>query len=379
MASFSWGGDPLADITIEVGEQSWNLSKWPLAQKSAFFLKKFTSLVGDGERGKAICLHDLPGGARCFEAAAKWCYGEREEHPAVLLPELICLADFLGMDIEGRSFLDEVLAQLNAKLAPARGVIEVVEILEVLEGALLPHVRLAVEAGAEAAPKLQALAVPGLLTALSKRMGVLLKVSRKNDAALETCMQQMTECLAPTLSWGSEVFEALFRSLESDHGIPADPAYGVLKKQWEQRVSIFGLRYLEKASEEGHRDDDIAASEPPHKRCEAGEDGAGPAAGEQAMLLRGERRAPPAAPAAPAAAAAPAAGSVAALVDAIDFFGLPDEDFVHAVSLTSVSRGALAREVQRKLEAMAKLLAEKAALEAWRANLQSRLCHYCRI
>ncbi|KAG0467815.1 hypothetical protein HPP92_017143 [Vanilla planifolia] len=92
-----------SDITIEVGEMSFHLHKFPLLSKSRVLEKLITEQqsVGGEEEGEcSINLPDVPGGSRSFELVAKFCYGAKIEMNASNVVFLRCAAEYLQMNEE---------------------------------------------------------------------------------------------------------------------------------------------------------------------------------------------------------------------------------------------------------------------------------------
>ncbi|KAJ6841063.1 BTB/POZ domain-containing protein-like [Iris pallida] len=88
-----------SDITVEVGEMSFHLHKFPLLSKSVVF-EKLIKEKSDEEDGCIIKLPDFPGGAKAFELVAKFCYGVKLELTASNVVYLRCAAECLEMTEE---------------------------------------------------------------------------------------------------------------------------------------------------------------------------------------------------------------------------------------------------------------------------------------
>ncbi|KAK9061428.1 hypothetical protein SSX86_018609 [Deinandra increscens subsp. villosa] len=86
-----------SDVTIEIGETSFNLHKFPLISRSGLLSK----LIGDSfdEDGPICVVHlsDIPGGAKSFELIAKFCYDVKLEITSHNVISLRCASDYLIM------------------------------------------------------------------------------------------------------------------------------------------------------------------------------------------------------------------------------------------------------------------------------------------
>uniref|UniRef100_A0A7N0RHS0 Uncharacterized protein n=1 Tax=Kalanchoe fedtschenkoi TaxID=63787 RepID=A0A7N0RHS0_KALFE len=86
-----------SDVTVEIGEMSFHLHKFPLLSRSGLLEKLIEEL--SNEDGYCILqLHDLPGGAKAFELIAKFCYGAKIEITAQNVVSLRCAAECLQMN-----------------------------------------------------------------------------------------------------------------------------------------------------------------------------------------------------------------------------------------------------------------------------------------
>ncbi|XP_020592409.1 BTB/POZ domain-containing protein At1g30440 isoform X2 [Phalaenopsis equestris] len=101
MAWFCTTGLP-SDVTVEVGEMSFHLHKFPLLSKSILLEKLITekSKEEEEEGGCLIKLHDVPGDSKSFELIAKFCYGVKLEFTASNAVYLRCAAEYLQMTEE---------------------------------------------------------------------------------------------------------------------------------------------------------------------------------------------------------------------------------------------------------------------------------------
>ncbi|KAK1421230.1 hypothetical protein QVD17_23412 [Tagetes erecta] len=97
-----------SDVTIEIGDVSFQLHKFPLLSRS----KTLECLIGDAsdderkmkfEDEKQSCvlkLHDLPGGPEIFLLVAKFCYGVKLEVNSTNVVPLRCASEYLQMTEE---------------------------------------------------------------------------------------------------------------------------------------------------------------------------------------------------------------------------------------------------------------------------------------
>ncbi|KAF7809909.1 BTB/POZ domain-containing protein SR1IP1 isoform X1 [Senna tora] len=84
-----------SDVTVQVGEASFSLHKFPLVSKCGY-IRKLVSESSDADVS-FIELHDVPGGAEAFELAAKFCYGINFEIGIENIAMLRCVAEYLEM------------------------------------------------------------------------------------------------------------------------------------------------------------------------------------------------------------------------------------------------------------------------------------------
>ncbi|KAM6562157.1 hypothetical protein CsatB_022155 [Cannabis sativa] len=86
-----------SDVTVEVGQISFHLHKFPLLSKSGML----ESLIGEFSRREdnhcILQLNDLPGGAKAFLLIAKFCYGVKVELNASNIVIVRCAAEYLQM------------------------------------------------------------------------------------------------------------------------------------------------------------------------------------------------------------------------------------------------------------------------------------------
>uniref|UniRef100_A0ACD6AJ78 Uncharacterized protein n=1 Tax=Avena sativa TaxID=4498 RepID=A0ACD6AJ78_AVESA len=86
-----------SDITVVVGEPSFHLHKFPLLSKSALLERLIREKIEKGEDSCVIDLSDIPGGAKAFELAARFCYGVKFELTSSNVVHLRCAAEYLEM------------------------------------------------------------------------------------------------------------------------------------------------------------------------------------------------------------------------------------------------------------------------------------------
>ncbi|KAK7279341.1 hypothetical protein RJT34_24390 [Clitoria ternatea] len=88
-----------SDITIEVGETSFCLHKFPLLSRSGLLKKLIAdSSNEDGSTNCVLQLHDVPGGDKTFELVTKFCYGVKIEVTSSNVVSLRCAAEYLQMN-----------------------------------------------------------------------------------------------------------------------------------------------------------------------------------------------------------------------------------------------------------------------------------------
>lgn len=88
-----------SDITVEVGEMSFHLHKFPLLSRSGV-MEALIAEASEGEESCLIKIRNVPGGAKTFELVAKFCYGVKIELTASNVVHLRCAAEFLEMTEE---------------------------------------------------------------------------------------------------------------------------------------------------------------------------------------------------------------------------------------------------------------------------------------
>ncbi|KAL5211142.1 hypothetical protein ABZP36_006765 [Zizania latifolia] len=87
-----------SDVTVEVGDMSFHLHKFPLLSKSAF-LERLIEETSDQEEC-IIKLNGIPGGAKSFELVARFCYGVKIELSSENVVYLLCASEHLQMTEE---------------------------------------------------------------------------------------------------------------------------------------------------------------------------------------------------------------------------------------------------------------------------------------
>ncbi|KAL8531681.1 hypothetical protein ACS0TY_008322 [Phlomoides rotata] len=89
-----------SDITIEIGEMSFHLHKFPLLSRSGLLEKLIGELPGSDHSPCVLPLNQLPGGAKAFELVAKFCYGVKIELTSMNIVSIKCAAEYLQMTEE---------------------------------------------------------------------------------------------------------------------------------------------------------------------------------------------------------------------------------------------------------------------------------------
>ncbi|KAE9603358.1 hypothetical protein Lal_00008140 [Lupinus albus] len=87
--------DVPSDITIEVNGVTFSLHKFPLVSRSGR-IRRLVAEHRDSDISRVELLN-LPGGAECFELAAKFCYGINFEITSTNVAQLCCVSDYLEM------------------------------------------------------------------------------------------------------------------------------------------------------------------------------------------------------------------------------------------------------------------------------------------
>ncbi|KAK3022448.1 hypothetical protein RJ639_047585 [Escallonia herrerae] len=89
-----------SDITVEVGDMTFHLHKFPLLSRSGVMERMIAAASDKAEEGFSIKLSEIPGGAKTFELVAKFCYGVKLELTAANVVYLRCAAEHLEMTEE---------------------------------------------------------------------------------------------------------------------------------------------------------------------------------------------------------------------------------------------------------------------------------------
>ncbi|OMO72488.1 BTB/POZ-like protein [Corchorus capsularis] len=118
---YSWictSGLP-SDVTINIGELSFHLHKFPLLSRSGLLEKLIEESSNDDDGSScSLRLDDLPGGAKAFEVISKFCYGVKIDLTALNVVSIRCAAEYLKMTdeygdgnlvMQTESFFNEVL------------------------------------------------------------------------------------------------------------------------------------------------------------------------------------------------------------------------------------------------------------------------------
>ncbi|KAE9600835.1 hypothetical protein Lal_00011354 [Lupinus albus] len=84
-----------SDITIEVNGATFSLHKFPLVARSGR-IRRLVAEHRDADISRVELLN-LPGGAECFQLAAKFCYGINFEITSTNVAQLCCVSDYLEM------------------------------------------------------------------------------------------------------------------------------------------------------------------------------------------------------------------------------------------------------------------------------------------
>ncbi|KHN13450.1 BTB/POZ domain-containing protein [Glycine soja] len=87
--------DVPSDVTIEVNGGTFSLHKFPLVSRSGR-IRRLVAEHRDSDISRVELLN-LPGGAECFELAAKFCYGINFEITSTNVAQLCCVSDYLEM------------------------------------------------------------------------------------------------------------------------------------------------------------------------------------------------------------------------------------------------------------------------------------------
>ncbi|KAH7843174.1 hypothetical protein Vadar_013571 [Vaccinium darrowii] len=104
-----------SDITVEIGDLSFHLHKFPLLSRSGLLEKRIGELSTDDGLTSVVKFHNIPGGAKAFELIAKFCYGVKIELTALNVVGLRCAAEYLQMneDYGERNLISQTEGFLN--------------------------------------------------------------------------------------------------------------------------------------------------------------------------------------------------------------------------------------------------------------------------
>ncbi|KAJ6901861.1 BTB/POZ domain-containing protein [Populus alba x Populus x berolinensis] len=114
-----------SDVIIEIGEMSFHLHKFPLLSRSEVLENLIGEHSSEDEKRCVLQLHGVPGGAKTFLLAAKFCYGIKMELNASNVVSLRCAAEYLGMSedygeenliTQTENFLNEVFGSWTDSL-----------------------------------------------------------------------------------------------------------------------------------------------------------------------------------------------------------------------------------------------------------------------
>ncbi|XP_073134917.1 BTB/POZ domain-containing protein At5g03250-like [Henckelia pumila] len=108
-----------SDVTIEIGEMSFHLHKFPLLSRSGLLERRMGESTSSDVPACVLQLSELPGGAKSFELVAKFCYGVKIELSSMNVVCLRCAAEFLEMTEEYGE--GNLIAQTEGFLAEVLG------------------------------------------------------------------------------------------------------------------------------------------------------------------------------------------------------------------------------------------------------------------
>ncbi|KAI4349146.1 hypothetical protein L6164_009778 [Bauhinia variegata] len=86
-----------SDVTVEVGEMSFFLHKFPLLSRSGLMNRLIAEFPNEEGSSCVLQFHDAPGGAKTFELITKFCYGVKIEVTALNVVCLRCAAEYFEM------------------------------------------------------------------------------------------------------------------------------------------------------------------------------------------------------------------------------------------------------------------------------------------
>ncbi|RDX79091.1 BTB/POZ domain-containing protein, partial [Mucuna pruriens] len=87
-----------SDVTVEVGEASFFLHKFPLLSRSGLLKKLIADFSNEEGSNCVLQLNDVPGRDKTFELVTKFCYGVKIEVTASNVVSLRCAAEYLQMN-----------------------------------------------------------------------------------------------------------------------------------------------------------------------------------------------------------------------------------------------------------------------------------------
>ncbi|XP_058784059.1 BTB/POZ domain-containing protein At5g03250-like [Vicia villosa] len=87
-----------SDVTIEVGETSFFLHKFPLLSRSGLLKKLIADSSNEDGTTSILQLHEVPGGDKTFEIITKFCYGVKLEITPLNVVSLRCASEYLQMN-----------------------------------------------------------------------------------------------------------------------------------------------------------------------------------------------------------------------------------------------------------------------------------------
>ncbi|XWS59674.1 hypothetical protein CRYUN_Cryun08bG0142100 [Craigia yunnanensis] len=107
-----------SDVSINIGEMSFHLHKFPLLSRSGLLETLIEECPSGDGSSFSFRLNDIPGGAKTFELISKFCYGVKIELTAQNVVSIRCAAEYLRMTddygdgnlvMQTETFLNEVL------------------------------------------------------------------------------------------------------------------------------------------------------------------------------------------------------------------------------------------------------------------------------
>ncbi|KAK9714247.1 hypothetical protein RND81_06G081300 [Saponaria officinalis] len=89
-----------SDVTVEVGDTTFHLHKFPLISRSGRLERLIGELKLEDGSNCLVKLNDLPGGSKAFELVTKFCYGMKLEITSLNIVTLRCAGEYLEMTEE---------------------------------------------------------------------------------------------------------------------------------------------------------------------------------------------------------------------------------------------------------------------------------------